>query len=272
MDFNVISFNNFTANTGDIEGRLAVRGKVTVGKGWSVGYQLQTTNKDHSLPFALVAGGDVTFPSGAIYPDGSNRPYPGTVENMFVGGAFSGASYLATRKTGTCSTAGCLDTYFGAAQTCYNALSTGIAANADNTKKNIVWSTMYVNCTDPAATSYYLSLLPSEISSYTAVSVDMDNCNNHARWYVNIRGTTDVTFAGNQDLPANAAGVVYNVIGSGRKVNVKTGIRGHLIAPQNNVIQTNGVIVGKLVANNIQASLQINKNQCYVPSLPDASS
>jgi choice-of-anchor A domain-containing protein len=271
MDFNVISFNNFTANTGDIEGRLAARGKVTVGKGWSVGYQLQTTTKDHSLPYALVAGGDVAFPSGAVYPDGNNRPYNGASEHMFVGGAFTGANYLASRKSGTCSTPGCLDQYFGAAQNCYTALSNGIAANADNVKKEIVWSTLYVNCTDDMATSYFMSLIPSEMSKIYSVSVDMDSCNSKARWYVNVRGTTDVTFSANQDLPVNAAGIVYNVIGNNRKVNIKTGVRGHMIAPGNNIVQTNGVIVGKLVANNIQMSLQINKNQCYVPTAPESS-
>jgi hypothetical protein len=98
--------------------------------------------------------------------------------------------------------------------------------------------------------------------TYTVTS----NCNFQASWVINVRGTEDVAFRGDS-FPAVPGGVVYNVIGSGRVISVTdTMLAGHLLAPDNTLNQTGGVIVGKVVAGDIIFSLQINKqNNCPNP-------
>jgi choice-of-anchor A domain-containing protein len=67
FDYHVISFGGFKANTGDIEGRLAARGTVDLGYGFSVADKIEP--KDNSLPYSII-GGSLSWGSGALYPDG----------------------------------------------------------------------------------------------------------------------------------------------------------------------------------------------------------
>jgi len=121
-----------------------------------------------------------------------------------------------------------------------------MANNADNTVHNVQWSGLYITCNSAIASTYFLTLTPSEMTSYTWTS--LSNCNAGARWIINIVGTTDVTFSGGS-FPANAEQVIYNIQGSGRTINVgATQVEGSIVAPFNNVNQPNGVILGKVIA------------------------
>jgi len=265
-DFNVITFNDFKANTGDIEGRLAAKRDVTLGNGYSIGYELHTFNNqpDNSLPYSLVAGRNVNWGSGSLHPDGSGIPYPGDKEDMFVGGSYNGDNQLALRVHGPCGASGCLDSYFNAAQTCYEGYQTTLAAQSDNVQKAFYWSGLFITCDDVNADSYTVSLTPAEMTTYTYTT--LDNCNLQASWTINVKGSGDVLLTGDS-FPGLAGGVVYNVIGSGRIITVtETSVNGHLLAPNNFLNQTGGVIVGKVVAADILMSLQINKqNNCPNP-------
>jgi len=117
-----------------------------------------------------------------------------------------------------------------------------------------------------AADTYYVSLTPEEMAQYTYTTVQ--NCNFQAKWFINVRGSTDVVISG-ATFPAIAGGVVYNVIGSGRTITVsETDLQGHLLAPQNILNNPGGVINGKVVAGDITMSLQINReNNCPEPGI-----
>jgi len=264
-DINVISFGDFTADTGDIQGRLAVQGNAHFGYGYSVGYELQTAVgiPDRHLPFSLIVEGDLTWGSGALYPQGNGIPYPGLQENMFVGGTFStNQTDLVARRTEDCAgDAGCLDDTFNSAKTCYTGYSNNIAAVADNVAKNIEWSGLSITCNDASATAYYVSLTSAEFGSFTYTT--LGNCNYQAQWYINIRGTDDVSISGDS-FPSVPGGTVYNVVGCGRTITVHdTQLSGSFLAPCSTLNQPNGVINGKVVAGNIAASLQINReNTC----------
>jgi choice-of-anchor A domain-containing protein len=262
-DFNVISFNDFNAETGDVEGRLAAGRDVNLGAGYSVGYELQTaTNQpDRHLPYSLVVGRDLTWVSGALYPQGNGIPYPGLKEDMYVGRNLATSDDLAERRTGG---PGDLSVEFTDGKTCYTGYSNTIAAKPDNVVKTIQWSGLSIDCNNPTGTDYYVSLTPAEMSQFTYTTTSQ--CNFQARWFINIRGSGDVTITG-ASFPAVPGGVVYNVIGA-RTVNVYgTSVDGGLLAPDANLNQTGGVIVGKVVANNVEMSLQINKqNTCPNPS------
>jgi len=263
-DFDVISFGDFQAVTGDVEGRVAVAGDFQVGNGWSVGYKTHSVSTDDTAAYALYVGGDASFGSGAVYPDGSNVPYPGAEEGIFVGGTFTGPDYLASLVTSCNGVASCqtnVANAFAGAQSCYTGFSNAIANNNDNVDVTIQWSGLYLTCQDENAEDYYVTLTPDQMSQYTWISVDQ--CNDQARWYINIAGTADVTFTGGS-FPAPAAAVVYNVLGSGRTINVQNiQLDGTLLAPNNYVNEPSGVIVGKVIAADVEMSLQVNKAQCY---------
>jgi len=157
---------------------------------------------------------------------------------------------------------GCLTSSFNAAQQCYGGFQFSLSNNADNVAHLIQWSGLYITCNSATSSKYYLTLTPAEMTQYTWTS--LDNCNTGAQWIIKIAGTGDVTFSGGS-FPAPAKQVIYNVIGSGRTINVgPTQVEGSILAPFNNLNQPNVVILGKVVANNI-VSLQINEAQCYTP-------
>jgi len=248
--YDVIAFGTFTANTGDVEQRLAVGGDFHVGNGWSVAEKVDS--EDGNLAYSLVVNGDGYFGSGAVLDEG-----------VFIGGTFTegnannGVAALVSHCPG--SVGGCLTSQFSAAQQCYGGFQSTLSAS-DNVAHMIQWSGLYVDCTSATSSKYYLTLTPAEMSQYTWTS--LSGCNADAQWIIKIDGTADVTFSGGS-FPVPAKQVTYNIVGSGRTINVgPTQVEGSILAPFNNVNQPNGVILGKVIANNI-VSLQINEHQCY---------
>jgi choice-of-anchor A domain-containing protein len=254
-DYDVIAFGSFTANTGDIEQRVAVGGNFNVGSGFSVGLKIDSS--DAYVPYAILVAGDASFGSGAVYPDGSSSL---AEEDIFVGGSFTGASYLASRVT-SCSTPHCLDSYFTAARNCYSNFQNALAAHTDNVATVIQWSGLYITCNDQSSSTYYMTLTASNMAAYTWISTS--SCNSNANWVINVVGNDDVSFSGGE-FPANPNQILWNVQGSGRTINVDTTVYGSILAPSNNINEPNGSIDGKVIANNI-VSLQINKTPCFVP-------
>jgi len=261
-DFNVVSFSDFTANTGDVEGRVGCAGDFTVGAGFSVGYQLQTLNGgDRDLPYAIVANGNCVFPSGDVYPNGFNSPYPGNEENIYCGGTFTGADYLQARVTNTpCSH--CLDSFFTSAQSCYGGYSSTFDSHTDTVTVNVQWSAIILTCDSAADSRYYVHITTDQLNAATYYTTS--GCNFQAEWVITIGGTDDVDFHGDQ-FPAPNGAVVYNIVGSGRTVTAGTGVMGHILAPYNNLNQQSGVIIGKVVAANVNFATQINKPDCFNP-------
>jgi choice-of-anchor A domain-containing protein len=269
-DFDVISFGGFVANTGDVESRLAVRNSASVGYGYSIGYQIGSQSTDRYVPYSVVVGNNFNFGSGAVYPEGNNYPYQVTEEDLFVGGTFTGEQDLADRVLGSCSgSSSCIATvqsYFDQAQACYSGYQNTLAAHSDNVAVLIQWSGLYLTCNSAVDATYYVTLTPDQMTQYTWIS--LSGCNVNARWVINVAGTADVTFTSGS-FPATEGAVIYNVLGSGRKINVQwTQLDGSILAPQNILNQTGGVIRGKVVVADVIASLQMNKNQCFFPSAP----
>jgi len=263
-DFNVITFSDFIADTGDIEGRLAAQNDVHLGNGFSIGAALSYP-QDNLLPYSVVVGGDLVWGSGAIYPTQySDMPE----EFAFVGGTFTqtnGNDLYAQVSGGPCGTPGCLDLYFNEAQTCYEGFQSVLASSDDNVNVQIIWDALIITCNDDTESIYYVSITPDQMSQYTYTS--LSSCNYQADWVINVRGTGDVTLTGGS-FPSVPGAAVYNIIGSGRTITVTdTDLNGHVLAPQNTLYQPGGVIQGKVVAGNISMSLQINKqNVCPNPA------
>jgi choice-of-anchor A domain-containing protein len=261
-DFNAISFGNFYADTGDVEGRLAVQGNAHFGNGFSVGYTLDTgSGIDAYVPFSLIVGGNLYWGDGELFPTGDGIPFAGAQENMFVGGTFTTnetGTHLSSRVTESCgSTPGCMDAAFNAAKSCYQGYSNNIASTPDNVQKSIEFSGLSITCNNAAANAYYVSIASTEFAQFTYTT--LSNCNFQAQWFINVVGTDDVTISG-ASFPGIPGGTVYNIVNCGRTITVTdTALAGSFLAPCSTLNQPNGVIHGKVVAGDVTASLQINR-------------
>jgi len=142
-------------------------------------------------------------------------------------------------------------------------MSDDLAALSDNVQQNVQYDALILTCSDNTDTEYVVSLTPDIMATYTYITTS--NCNFQANWVVNIRGTSDVSFNGDS-FPAAPGGIVYNIIGCGRTIEVSgTAVTGSILAPCSTLHQTGGVIIGKVVAGDITFSLQINKIDCPNP-------
>jgi len=259
LNYDVMSFNGFVGSTGDIAGRGLIQNNAKVGSGWSVGYFTHSLSTDLSLQNAMIVGSNFTFPSGAVYPDGSNAYQK---EGLFVGGSFNGPAYLGADVTGSCSSPSCLSSQFSALQQCYGSLQSSLQSQSDNVAFGIQWSELTVNCTSPQ-TTYFMTLSSTQMTQYSYVT--LNGCSATARWVINVVGTGSVTFTG-ASFPAANGAITYNVQGSGRTIHVHdTNLNANLFAPFNTLQQASGVINGRVVAGDITASLQMNKAQCFTP-------
>jgi choice-of-anchor A domain-containing protein len=256
-----VSFQDFTSLAADVEGRLAVARDATL-TGYNIGYQLQTETYENSLPFALVVGRDLSFSDGSVYPDGSNTPYPGQKENIFVGSTFTGPQYLADRVTSCNGQAGCLDSAFTAAKRCYAGFQSELAEARDNVQVAVQFGGLLLTCDSSEDNRHVASVTPQQLADITYYVIQ--NCNFQAQWVLNIRGFGDVTVQGD-NFPGNPGAVIYNFLGTGRTLNIANSFWGSILAPFNNVYQLNGVVIGKVVAGNIPRIHQVNIVHCPTP-------
>jgi choice-of-anchor A domain-containing protein len=217
----------------------------------------------------LVVNGNANFPSGAVYPDGTNPQVP--EEDIFVGGSFTGEQDLAARVTGCTGSPNCLAGQFAAAQSCYNSFSSALGQNADNVGHYVQWSGLFVNCDDANSEHNYLTLTASELTQFTYSQ--FTGCSSTAQWVINVIGSDDVVFQGDfvSAFTAPSSRWLWNIRGAGRTITVSTEVAGTILAPNNNLVQTSGAIDGKVIVNNFSSNgqMQVNEYTCY--SAPEPS-
>ncbi len=112
--FNAVIFQNFTSQSSDVEGTLAVGGNATL-----FNYSINQSNAPYN-GYGLVAGGNLTFTNGTVWNNGQT----------YYGGTLSGAAVNYTGGTVTAPTSSPVN--FGALQTSATSISgnyAGLAAN-----------------------------------------------------------------------------------------------------------------------------------------------
>jgi len=258
-DFDVVAFGNLYSQSGDVEGRLAVQGNLDV-TSFGIGFELWTINgPDNQLPYSLVVGGDASYGSGQVWPFGNNiDKNPAAKEDIFVGGNFNAPQYLMDRRSGSCgANTGCLNTWFNGAKNCYTGFSDGFAASQTNVVASILYGGLRLSCSTTLANRYVVNVQDTLFNQ--ANYYFLDGCNFHAEWVINIVGNGPVRFTGGS-FPSVAGGVIFNVPGTGRILEVSAiGLNAHLLAPNNDLNQTNSVIVGKVVVRNYINLNQVNR-------------
>jgi len=264
-DFNLVSFGDFNADTGDVQGRVIVQGNFKVGNGYSIGASINTINgKDHFLPYSVIVGGNANWGSGAIFPDVSPpAPNQGAPEGIFVGGTFTAPSYLLLKQTPLYHLPN-LNNDFANALTCYNKISSGLSILSQNVQTYVQYLALNIVCTSSQA-QYVINTDDVTLNSITYYT--LSGCNAGARWVINVAGNGAVNFQG-ASFPALSGGVVYNILGAGRTINVQTQVNGNILAPKNIYNQNGGVTVGKVVVGSCQHVLQVNIPNCPVGTVP----
>jgi len=244
LDYDVISFGDFHGVTGDVQGRVAVKGNLNLGAGYSIGASLT----DNAW-YTLVVGGNAVWLDGALDPVGSQA---------YIGGSFTSNDQPLLDQKAPYS--GSLDSAFTNSQACYSQESSLLATLGDNVDQLIVYGALTLTCQSWNQKVYYVTVDGSTINSIN--DWQTSGCSIEAEWIVNVVGTGDVTFNGN-NFPST--GVVYNIVGS-RTINVQTSVAGSILAPNAILNQTGGTIYGKVVVASVANVLQINLSDC--PDLP----
>jgi len=263
-DFNVISFGHYYSPSGDTQGRMFVCGDFVAGGGYNIGLELRTDNtygnaSDNVLPMSLVVGGSATWPSGSLHPTGNQGTPQGVEENMYVGYTFNGPSYLADRII---SNAGVqpMAPYCQTGRQYYTDLQNLFANLGTNARAVLMYGNgLFITCDKSDDVLYHLKVDDVTISKVFWYS--FTNCNFYSRWILDITGTGDVQIQGSS-IPGIVERLVYNVLGSGRNVNVLNSLYGNLLAPNNNLYLPNGVTVGNVVVGNVSYAIQHNKPLC----------
>jgi len=188
--YNVISFGDFNANTGDVEGRVFVRNNFNVGAGFSIGYETrnQGPGTDYS-PYSLMVGRDATWLSGANFPDGSGVPYPDTLpEEIFIGGKNSLPPYMQFQVTGgPCQFPGCLDGDFDSAQNYYAFLQSTMGQMTPNVRYTVKDSAIQLECLDRDADTYVVNVEESDINAVTWWNTKIGTCRLNRNWILTLR-------------------------------------------------------------------------------------
>jgi len=261
-DLNVIVFGNFFSNSsGDIEGRMAVGNNVVLGDGYSIGYAINSAGRnatDSKRDYSLIAGSNITWNSGALYPDGTGIPNPSAREDMFVGEVANIPSYLANRRTGgPCQS--CLDEVFECLFGYYLSLSDSYLIQATNAQVKLVESALHVITEDTSAPRYYLQVDASDINQ--ADEWISDNVNLSAEFIITITGTEDVYFNGGSFF-GDPNKVVFNVPGSRYVFVQAVDLTGALLAPLATLSQSGGDERGLVIVAEVIRFLEARKPNC----------
>jgi len=174
---------------------------------------------------------------------------------------------LAGRMIGSISSLGnSLDNDFENARSYYTALSQNFALETDNVVATVQWGGLFLDCTGATETDVH-SGLPRYIVTVDADMVSsttwwsLNNCADGV-WIINIGGTDDVSFTGG-DFPGISERVVFNVLGSGRTINVASGVAGNLLGPNHYFSQTGGVTHGLVIVGDILACISTTEPNCH---------
>jgi len=271
---NVISFSDFLANTGEVGGRLALKGDLSLGDGFSIGSAVNTAGANAPFthePYAVVIGANGVWGSGEVFPTGNGYPgQSGAEEDIFAGSSFTGADNLAAKAVGSCGTAGCLDSQFNTIQSYYTAISNFFAAQATNVQSGSLWSGVLLTCNSATDTTYFVNIPDSLLAANTYFNSPV-NCNSNAQWVVTVSGTSDVVFHGNPSFGNSATTTLWNIVGSGRTVTVQTQLDGSMLGPNNALFLSAGAVNGQVVFNSISSTDAMDINQIACPSVGSSS-
>lgn len=287
-DFNVISFNSFKANSGDIQGRLFVADAVKITGGFSIGYEIRNgnSNLDAYRNFSLVVGDlgekdkNICWKQGSLYPDGTGVPYNGTLTEGYFHACYQMATgcfpeYLADRQAGFCphDELDCLDDVTEGLFEYYDSLVEIYESLPDNANYTLADGDRQLTIEEPFV----------DYGGIVKISIN-NSCWNYAsyinisdvslRYIIEIVNDNDKpTYFHQNELAVPAEHAVFVLPDQGEEnynppVRVLGAVTGSILAPTREYTQSHGVTHGMVVAGEINGLTQANRmycSQCEAP-------
>jgi choice-of-anchor A domain-containing protein/RHS repeat-associated protein len=241
--YNALVFGNFSAQSSDVEGRLAAGGNVSIDN-----YSLADKLDASTAGVSVVIGGNFTFPTGRLYY-GSAK----------VGGSAAGVGAavrngLAPGQTITDRTTLPLD--FAAEKSRLEALSTSLATLAANGTYVSQWGGLTL--TGKAGATLQVFDLPGQLV-LDAHTFDVRSIPAGATVLINVRGTTTgLTDMSLESLAALRRRVLFNFPEATTLKLAGISVEGSVLAPRAAIDNPQGVIKGQLIAKSWNGMMQLN--------------
>jgi len=238
--YNAFIFGDFTTQSSDVEGRLAVGGNMNV-TSYSVGDKI--TDKGGTT---LVVGGNLTWGDGQVYHG-----------NALVGGTYTGPNNLIEGYS-VYSNYSPLPVDFDKEKETLLELSEQLANLAANGSVSKLYSTVdLVGNLNPEFQVFDVdgSLL---LSNYSGIKLDTSSIHEDATVIVNISGT-DLDFMNGLDgFTSIRERVIFNFY-EATTLNIGSiAVQGTVLAPYATIEHNWGVIWGQVIAENYYSSVQVN--------------
>lgn len=245
------------AGTGDVEGRVAIADNCHLGSGFSIGFEIHSAGPnrtDNNLPWSLAVGGNLTWESGALFPDGTTAS---PKEGFYLSGMFTGPGYLGERMTGGPTPPA--KPAFEAIRPWYVSLGEKFAAAPTNMQATFMNGGIFLTFGDQYASRYYVHINAADFQAATFVTASGVNVG--AEFIVTIDGG-DVHFTGG-DIPSIAEKTVFNIVGN-RNIYNEHNAKGSVLAPNSVLYQTGGDQIGFVAVGDIQKFVETRKPFCNI--------
>jgi len=241
--YNAFVFEEFSAPSSDVEGRLAAGGDVSINN-YSVGDKLDP----QTLTDVLISGGDITFPSGRVY-------YGNILASGNVAGV--GAPVLNGMQNGAIVQGNTtLPVNFNQAYDQLSHLSTSLSNLAVNTNYESQWGGLYLHG-DCASNQQVFNLDGATVLS--AHTFQVDCIPNDAYVIFNISGTdVGLTNMSLSSLVPHRQRVIFNFYQAQNLTLTGIGVEGTILAVNANINNPQGVIKGQLIAKSWNGMMQLN--------------
>ncbi|TDR22310.1 Ig-like domain-containing protein [Marinicella litoralis] len=242
-DYNAIIFGDFSANSSDVEGRLAVQGNININN-YSVGDKLDP-NEIHDV---LLSGGDVTFPSGRVYY--GNILAAGSI--LGVGSAVTNGMEPGSRVEGSSA----LPIDFAATYNELVGLSQSLAQMSVNTSFDYQWGGLTLSGDCSSAIQVFNLDGATVLESHT---FQVDCIPDYAYVVFNVSGVSSgLTNMSMASLENHRERVIYNFYEANTLTFSGIGVEGTVLAPHAIISNPQGVIKGQLFAQSWDGMMQIN--------------
>lgn len=265
MNYNAFIYQDFSATSSDVEGRMAVGGNVSIGS-YSVnikdGKQLYS---DTSSAPALVVGGDLNYSSGQIAGD------------VYVGGNYTPTS-TGSVTNGTVQQGTKSPVDFDAEFDHLMNLSTTLSTMTANGAVNELYSSKYLvgsgkNNSGNDVHVFNLDASDMLLTDYFLSDVDQDDT-----VIFNVSGTKLTTSWGNfggsdNSLRNMSSNIIFNFF-EAEEININASLHGSILAPKADIVAQTGVFWGQVVANSWSGNMQINDSPFVsrIVKVPEPSS
>lgn len=237
-DFNVMTFDDFTASYSDVEGRLYAGGNVSV-TGYTLGLQLPSPGGN-----TLVVGGDLQYTGGEVHNGGVKVGGTATTSGMTV------HSGTVTDGLGL----GGVPVDFASEQNRLTGMSTSLSGLAANGSTQIQYSSLVLTG-DGSASSQVFSVDASQISSVTEIKIE--NVASGTDVIINVAGTSvQVMNGGFQGFSNNLDHILFNFYEA--ETLGFASVQGSILAPLADITASYGQINGQIVGNSWTGGAQVN--------------